>query len=383
MRRQVTRFMAERPDIRVVRRRTPDAADQRHQLYVQWLNAGVSEPDVLQLDVIWTPEFAAAGWILDLERFRPPADSFFPATVTANRWNGRLYAVPWIVDVGMLYWRTDLMAAAPATLAELEREAARAKSERRLPYGLVWQGARYEGLVTVFTEYLGAHGGRILDGGRITVDSPAGVRALTAMRDEIHRHAIVPPDVLTWHEEESRFAFQNGQSAFMRNWPYAYALMQDSAASRVAGRFAVAPMPAAPGGRPTATLGGSQLAINAHSAHPEAAWALIEYLTRPEQMIERARIAGQFPTRPALYDDPALAEALAIPPAQARAVIDHAVPRPQTPVYTELSEILQIDLHRALTRQVEPAAALAHAAEEMQAVLDRAGRGEGGVVAGR
>ncbi len=383
LRRQLTRFMAARPDIRVVQRPTPDAADQRHQLYVQWLNAGASDPDILQLGVIWTPEFAAAGWILDLDRFRPPIDSFFPATVTANRWSGRLYALPWFVDVGMLYWRTDLMASAPATFAELDRVASRARAERGLPYGLVWQGARYEGLVAVFTEYLGAYGGRILEGGRATVDSPAAVRALTTMRDEIYEDAIVPPAALTWHEEESRFAFQNGETAFMRNWPYAYALMQDSSASRVAGRYAVAPMPAAPGGRSTAALGGSQLAINAHSNHPEAAWAVIEYLTRPEQMLERARLVGQFPTRPALYDDPALAEALEIPPAQARTVIERAVPRPVTPVYTELSEILQIDLHRALTRQAEPAAALSHAAAEMQRLLDRAGLGERGRVARR
>jgi multiple sugar transport system substrate-binding protein len=383
LRRQLARFAALRPDIRVVQRPTPDAADQRHQLYVQWLNAGASDPDIVQLDVVWTPEFAAAGWILDLDRFHPATDAFFPAAIAANRWNGRLYAIPWFVDVGMLYWRTDLMPSPPTSFAELEQAASRAMTGRGLRYGLVWQGARYEGLVAVFSEYLGGFGGRILDGGKVTVSSPAGVRALTAMRNEIYRDGIVPQSALTWHEEESRFAFQNGEAAFMRNWPYAYALMQDSAQSRVAGRFAVATMPAAPGGRPTATLGGAQLAINAHSDHPAAAWAVVEYLTRPEQMLERARGVGQFPTRPALYEEPALAGALSIPPAQARAVIEHAVPRPVTPVYTQLSEILQIDLHRALTRQQDPAAALAHAAREMQALLDRAGLGEGGMVAGR
>jgi multiple sugar transport system substrate-binding protein len=383
LRRQLARFMETHPGIRVVQRPTPDAADQRHQLYVQWLNAGASQPDILQLDAIWTPEFAAAGWILDLERFHPNSSDFFPATIVENQWNKHLFALPWFVDVGMLYWRTDLMAAAPTTFADLERVAARAKAERGLKYGLVWQGARYEGLVTVFSEYLGAHGGSILEGTRVTVNSPAAVQALTTMRDEIYRDGIVPSSVLTWHEEESRFAFQNGEAVFMRNWPYPYAQMNDSSASRVAGRYAIAPMPAAPGGRPTAALGGANLAINVNSDHPEAAWAVIDYLTQPEQMIERAKVVGQFPTRPALYDEPALARALAEPVAQARLVIEHAVPRPVTPVYTQLSDILQIDLHRALTRQLEPAAALAHAAREMQALLDRAGLGEGGIVAGR
>jgi len=111
--RQLARFNAQHPAIRVVRRDTPDAADQRHQLYVQWLNAGASDPDILQLDAIWTPEFAAAGWILPLDRFGPDTAGFFPATIQANRWRDSLFAVPWFVDVGMLYWRTDLVPSAP------------------------------------------------------------------------------------------------------------------------------------------------------------------------------------------------------------------------------------------------------------------------------
>jgi multiple sugar transport system substrate-binding protein len=382
LRTQLARFMAERPGIRVVQRETPDAADQRHQLYVQWLNAGASDPDVLQLDVIWTPEFAAAGWILPLDRFRPDTTAFFPATLDANRWRDSLYAMPWFVDVGMLYWRTDLVRAPPERFADLVREAERVRGAGTR-YGLVWQGARYEGLVTTFLEYLGGHGGAILDGGRVVVASAAGLAALDEMAGQLYRSGIVPTAVLTWHEEESRFAFQNGEAAFMRNWPYAYGLMQDSAQSRVAGRFAVAPMPAAAGGRSTAALGGSQLAINRNAEHPEAAWAVIEYLTRPEQMLERARVVGQFPTRRAVYDGPELAAALSIPPADARRVIERAVPRPPTPVYTQLSEILQIHLHRALTRQRAPAAALAEAQREMQRLLDRAGLGEGGARAAR
>ncbi len=130
-------------------------------------------------------------------------------------------------------------------------------------------------------------------------------------------------------------------------------------------------MPAAEGGSSTAALGGSQLAINAKAEHPQAAYAVIEYLTRPEQMLERARVVGQFPTRPALYDLPELAESLAIPPAQVREIVARAVPRPVTPVYTELSQILQVRLHRALTGQQPPAEALADAAREMRQLLRR------------
>jgi multiple sugar transport system substrate-binding protein len=378
VRRQVARFEAANPGVDVEVRSTPDAADARHQLYVQWLNAWAPDPDVLQLDVVWTPEFAAAGWILPLDRFGPPVDDYFAATRVANTWQGQLFAVPWFVDVGMLYWRRDLMDGPPATFAALTGIARRAM-DAGLPYGLVWQGARYEGLVTVFVEHLAGFGGRILDErGRVVVDSPEGVRALEFMRASVDAGGagIVPTAALGWQEEQTRFAFQNGRAAFMRNWPYAAALLRDPSASAVAGRFGVAAMPragTAEGGRPGAALGGAQLAINARSRQPELAWALVQFLTAPEQMLERAEVAGQFPSRRSLYDHPRLTGALPIPPADARGIIEHAVPRPVSPVYSELSGALQVHLHRALTSQETPSDALARAAEAMRAILARSG----------
>ncbi len=383
VRQQIERYAERYPGLRIEMQPTPDAADQRRQLYVQWLNAWATDPDILQLDVIWTPEFAAAGWILALDALPGGAyaasDDFFPATVTANQWQGRPYAVPWFVDVGMLYWRTDLSTEAPGTFDALMADARRAIDAGQVATGFVWQGARYEGLVTVFVEHLAGFGGAILDdGGRVVVDSEDAVRALTFMRDAVHQQALSPASVLTWREEQTRFAFQNGRAAFMRNWPYAAALLRDERESAVAGRFAVAPMPRE-AGQAAAALGGAQLAINARSRQPDAAWRLVQYLTAPEQMIERAQVAGQFPSRRSTYDDERMREALPIDPATVRAIIDRAVPRPVTPVYSELSGILQIHLHRALTRQQEPRESLHAAAAAMRDVLDRAGlSGPGG-----
>jgi multiple sugar transport system substrate-binding protein len=373
LKRQIVRYVATHPGAHVEIQPTPDDANQRHQLYVQWLNARVGNPDVLQLDVIWTPEFAAAGWILPLDRFSPPRDSFFPATVRANVWADRLYALPWFADVGLLYRRTDLAPTAPATVEELVAAAKKGVAHRAGPrYGIVWQGARYEGLVTGFLEYLGAYGGQIMtDDGRVVVDSPEAVRALTFMRDQIYTLGVAPQEVLTWHEEEARFAFQNGNAVFMRNWPYAYATMQSDRESRVAGRFTASTMPAAPGGHPTAALGGGQLAINAFSDRPREAYALIAYLTAPDQMLERAAVVGQYPTRPALYDDPRLASALPLPVGEARRAIESATPRPVIPIYSQLSELLQIQLHRALVRQATPEEALRTAASQMRTLVDR------------
>jgi multiple sugar transport system substrate-binding protein len=372
---QLKRFMRLNPDIRVELQPAPDDATQRHQLFVQWLNARAGNPDILQLDVIWTAEFAAAGWILPLKRFSPVTTDFFPSTVEANTWAGELYALPWFVDVGLLYRRTDLVPREPTTLDEMTQQARAAMTRRDGPrYGIVWQGARYEGLVTTFIEYLGAFGGRILDEhGNVVVNRPEAIRALTFMREELYGSRIAPLDVLTWHEEEVRFAFQNGNAVFMRNWPYAFQQMNDTTSSRVAGRFAVSPIPSAPGGRSTTALGGSELAINAYSEAPDAAYKLIAYLTAPEQMIERASAVGQYPTRPALYDDPRLRAISVIPLDHAKRAIESSTPRPVTPIYTEMSEILQIELHRALVRQAEPEAALNSAARRIDALIERTG----------
>jgi multiple sugar transport system substrate-binding protein len=367
---QVARFERIEPAIHVRVQPTPDDGSQRHQLFVQWLNARVGQPDLLQLDVVWTPEFAAAGWILPLEPWHPDVADFFPGVIAADRWSDALYALPWWTDAGMLYRRTDLVPDAPTSLEAMVDDLRRAR-ETGARVGLAWQGARYEGLVTVFTEFLGAFGGRILDdSGQVVVDEEQAVAALRFMRALVD-DGLVPRDAMTWHEEEARLAFQRGDAAMMRNWPYAYTLMNDSTVSRVAGRFAVSPMPAGPGGHPTATLGGQQLAINAYTRHPDAAYRLVAYLTAPAQMLERARVAGSFPPRPSLYDAPALDSALGMPAASARAVLEHATARPVTPIYSQLSDLLQVHLHRALTGQAAPAAALRDAAREMNALVER------------
>ena len=174
---------------------------------------------------------------------------------------------------------------------------------RRARFGLVWPGARYEGLITVFLEYLAAFGGEILaDDGRVVVDQPPAIEALTFMRRELEDRGVAPRSVLNWREEEVRLAFQNGDAAFMRNWPYAWTLLQDGQRSRVAGRVGVTPFPGTNVRQRTAALGGAQLAVNAYSAHPHLAWRLVSFLTAPEQMIERARLAAQLPARSSLYE---------------------------------------------------------------------------------
>ena len=150
--------------------------------------------------------------------------------------------------------------------------------------------------MTVFLEVLGGFGGAILDSsGRVTVDAEAGVRALTFLRDALQTTRISPAAVLAWQEEQVRFAFQNGSAVFMRNWPYAFPLMEDSSQSRIAGRFAVAPMPAGAAPHRGTRRCSSR---STRTPHPDLAYALIAYLTAPAQMLERALVAASTPPGP-------------------------------------------------------------------------------------
>jgi multiple sugar transport system substrate-binding protein len=371
---QLAEFHQKHSDIRVEVQVTPDDANLKHQRFVQWLNARTSDPDLLQLDVIWTAEFASAQWIMPLDRFQPDTGDFFPGTVQACRYDGKVYALPWFVDVGMLYYRTDMIDAPPTTLQALADQASTAMKKYNVSQGFVWQGAAYEGLVCVFVEHLKAFGGQILDDqGKVVVDSDQAVRALTFMRDCIYTRGVVPEATLQWKEDETLSQFLNGHAVFLRNWPYAYAVLQDkNKKSKVINKFAVAAIPpGSPQGQAAATLGGQLLAINAYTDHPEEAYQVLSFLTSPKQMKERARRASQFPPRKSLYEKDQLKGILSIPPQQAVQAIQNATPRPVTPFYAELSGILQISLHQALTRQVEPREALQQAAEKMRAVLAR------------
>ena len=145
LRARVAAFERDHRGVHVEIREAPSGGDERHQLYVQWLAAGAHTPDVLQIDVVTTAELAAAGFLAPIDE--RVVDGFFPSALDAVRVATRdahgsehraLYAAPWFVDVGVLYWRTDRYPRAPRTLDEL---AAFARADER-PRGYAWQGAR-------------------------------------------------------------------------------------------------------------------------------------------------------------------------------------------------------------------------------------------------
>jgi multiple sugar transport system substrate-binding protein len=329
----------------------PWTADVQHQFYVINLEGRSAGFDVLMLDVIWVAEFARAGWLLDLTDRWPVGErrEHFASMIEAATLRGRLWAVPWVMNVGLLYYRADLLArqglAPPKTYATLAADAAavvRAVGDPRLG-GFLWQGKQYEGLVVNVLEGLWGEGTDLVGlDGRLLPD-PGRAAAALAFRRGLLARGVSPPLVTAADEELTRREFGAGRAVFLRNWPYARALFE-TAGSPVRGRVGIAPLPG--GG----ALGGAHLAIHAHTRHPEAAWALVRHLASPAAQRAIADAVGLHPTRPALLEDGAL-----------RAIFAGARSRPVTPWYQTLSATLQPELSAAILGLKPPPQALADA----------------------
>lgn len=291
---------------------TPNSTSQRLALYQQLLAAGTPDIDVFQVDVVW-PGILGAHFI-DL---RPHVDNrlleaHFPAIIRNNTVQGRLVALPWFLDAGLLYYRRDLLEKygepVPTTWAALTRTAARIQKAERPAgnkgmWGFVWQGRAYEGLTCNALEWIAAHGGGtiVAADGRVTVNNPAAAAALDMAAGWVG--TITPKGVLNYQEEEARGVFQSGNAVFMRNWPYAWSLA-NAADSPVRGKVGVAALPGGgAAGRPAATLGGWQLAVSRYSANVGPAVDLVTYLTGVAEQKRRAVVGSYNPTIAALYRD--------------------------------------------------------------------------------
>jgi trehalose/maltose transport system substrate-binding protein len=354
----------------------PNDSNERLALYQQLLAAESPDIDVFQIDVVW-PGILAKQFI-DLKPYANGTErEHLDFLVKNDTVEGALKALPWFLDLGLLYYRSDLLEAydarPPRTWAELTetaqriQETERKKGNTRL-WGFVWQGRAYEGLTCNALEWLASqNGGRIVDAnGAVTVANANAAGALERAANWVG--TITPPGVLNYTEEDARGLFQSGHAVFMRNWPYAWSLAQSSD-SPVRGKVGIAPLPAAEQGTPSAALGGWQLAVSRYSKNPAIAASLVLYLTSAAEEKRRA-IAGSFnPTREALYHDP---EILAANPLFGRLepLLKSAVARPSNVIgasYNRVSTEFWQAVHAVLAREEEAKPAL----ERLQARLER------------
>jgi multiple sugar transport system substrate-binding protein len=339
----------------------PEAADEQRRLQIQRLRAESPECDVLGMDVIWTAEYAAQGWLLDVSDFiSQNGDQFIESTVTTTEYEGKNYAVPFNSNAGFIYYRTDEVDQAPEDWESLYEQASQGN-------GVVYQGFRYEGLTVNFLELVYSAGGSVLseDGKEATADSQEVKDVLKFMADGIESGAA-PKAVTTYKEEESRRAFESGNATFMRNWPYAYSLGKES---KIAKNFDVTTFPGYAGNEGAGVLGGYDLAISSYSKNPEGSLAFIEHATGPEQQKIMATEASLPPTLTAVYDDPEVKKAMPFAE-DLRTAIEQAQPRPVSPVYPQISEAIYNNVFAALQGDMSPDEAAAKMNEEIQGALE-------------
>jgi trehalose/maltose transport system substrate-binding protein len=305
-------------------------------------------------------------FFLDLTQdpaIRAEVGDHFPSFVKNNTVGGKLVAMPWFIDAGVLYYRSDLLAryglGVPQTWEDLTlaarkiQKGERARGESRF-WGLVFEARAYEGLTCNALEWIhGNGGGSIVDPtGKITVDNPRAAQALALAASWVND--IAPPGVLNYMEEEARGVFESGNAAFMRNWPYALKLAA-APESPVRGKVGVALIPkgAGEGASHSATLGGWSLAVSKYSRQKSAAVSLVAWLTRPEEQKRRALALGQNPTVQALYHDSDLLRDNPALPLLLRA-FEGTVARPSSiigPAYNRVSSEFWDTVHRILSKE--------------------------------
>ena len=361
-------FEAAHPDVRVKGEALPWASDDQHQFYVINLEGRSPGFDVMMLDCIWVPEFARAGWLLDLTSQLAPDElaPYFPSAVASATYNGRVWALPWNFNVGLLYYRADLLTKyglrPPETFEEMIDQVRRIRAGERDPAlnGYVWQGKQYEGLVVNVLEAFWANGTTVMeDDGKVFPDPARAADALKFLRGLITM-GVSPAWTTAADEELSRRAFGDGHAIFLRNWPYAMDLFEGQG-SAVRGKVAFASLPGRARGAPgVGSTGGAHLGVSARSRYPELALALARHLTSERAQRAIALGAALSPTRQALYRDPELVrERPAMPRLEALALAGR--PRPVIPYYLLLSATVQPEFSAALVGVKSPERAIADA----------------------
>ncbi|RQV99525.1 MAG: ABC transporter substrate-binding protein, partial [Calditrichaeota bacterium] len=358
-------------------------SDQRRQGLVISLEARQPDPDLFLMDVIWIGQFAHSEWLESFDSYIKDSnfslEPFFERILRlVDRYDNQLFALPVYIDGGVLYYRTDLLKRfgyenPPVTWQQLLVMAERIQTEIRKGNpafnGFVWQGAQYEGLVCNFLEFASSHGGGLISGKELLLNSDRNTDALQFMHDLIHRYRISPQNIYTeMKEEEVRRSFQRGNALFERNWPYAWSLHQ-SDNSPVQGKTGIAPLPHFEGYETASTLGGWHIGISRFSDRKRAAWQVVKYITSYEIQKKLVLNLGWNPGRKDLYADETVLEQ--VPHLERlREVFEFAVARPNIPYYTQVSEVIQRYVNRCLAGRTDAQTALKNIQEEIGRIKD-------------
>ncbi len=356
---------------RIVGNLLPSDADSQREQLVRRLVAEDEGLDLIGMDVTWTAEFAAAGWIRRLsarQRALATRDTL-QTTVETATWRRQLYAIPKHTDVQLLWFRKSLVPQVPRTWDDVLAESARLQGAGD-PFEIAVTGAQYEGIVVAFNTILSSLGGSMIDmtGTSSAIDERA-VRALAILK-ELATGGYASGSLAGSQEPEVFQQLESRQAAFAMNWPYVLSAMWE-ADPLVAADLGYARLPEfVPGRLSRATLGGMNYAVSSYSRHPRAAFAAAMCLRTPEHQRESALRAGTPPVARSLYDDPQFQTAYPLY-AVLLDSLSTAMPRPVTPLYQNLSSVVARTISPAAS--IDPERTAAELDEAIQRVLD--GRG--------
>jgi ABC-type glycerol-3-phosphate transport system substrate-binding protein len=366
--------------IRVEYREMPADSGQYFDKLRTEFQAGGETIDVIGGDVIWPIQFAANGWIADLsELFTEEMRSeYLDAPIQANTYKGNVYGVPWFTDAGMFYYRKDLMekagsTEAPRSWGEVIDLSHKIVDAGYAEYGMVFQGAEYEGGVCNGCEYIWTAGGNILDEenlSRVVIGSSESAKGLAIERTLV-AEGVAPEAVAVYKEQESHTAFLGGGYAFIRNWPYMFGLVSDPAISSLKpDQIGIAPLPiAGEGDQSYSALGGWNFFISNSSQKKEQAWEFIKFMSEPKQQSFFAVNASFLPTKKAIYDDKRVtkkAPAVEV----AREVTQNSRPRPTHPFYSDMSLALSQSFNESVKGLTSPDETVENLQAELQRLAD-------------
>ena len=322
----------------------PAQADAQREQLVRRLGAEDTSIDIVGMDVIWTAEFANAGWLLPWEG---PAkakvtEGVFDSVVESASFEGELYAAPYTSNTQLLWYRKDRVPNPPATWEEMLQQAEEIGPEEGQ---IQVQGNRYEGFTVWINSMIASAGAEVLSGPtEVALEEEATKEAIVTMA-EFASSSVAPPNIDTSTEDTARLGFEAGESAFMINYPFVYPSAKENAPD-VFKQMAATKYPAISENIPSAPpLGGINLGVSKFSEHPDLAFDAITCLVQPENQVIAATLGGLPPVTEDLYDSKEIDKAYPGFADDIRASIDDAAPRPLTPAYTDLSLALQRALH--------------------------------------
>ncbi len=324
-------------------------ADAQHSEMVARAQSKQRTVDIYNLDVTWTAEFASAGYIRPLDEAGLDTSGFLKAPLNTCRYDGKLWALPFNTDAGLLYYRATLVSKPPTTWPSLVATVQDVLSQPSAPAvlaGYAGQFADYEGLTVNALEAIWAAGGDVVDAhGRVVIDSPEAQAGLTRLASGLAPSTpqVILRDATKFDETATTQAFGAGKVLFMRNWPVAYRSLNPSTGADAAPAvpFQVTQLPG------PSVLGGQNLAIAKDSRHPRAAQKLIEFLTSERSQQILFEHGGFAATREIVYRDATVVNLYRYAPTLLEA-IRSARTRPVTPHYSQFSETFRQIVRQAL-----------------------------------